>query len=132
MFNIFKIAGSALSAQSVRLNTIASNLANAESVAGPNGEPYRARQVVFGAKLLEDGKGYSVEAGPIVESTAPFRLVHEPSNPMADENGYVKMSNVNAVEDMVNMISASRSYQNSTEVISSVKSMMQKTLQIGS
>lgn len=131
MLDVFKVAGSALTAQSVRLNTTASNLANAESVVGPDGQPYRGKQVVFRTIPIRDGEAQGVQVSQIVQSAAPMRLVYEPNNPAADENGYVQMPNVNVVEEMVNMISASRSYQNNVEVINTARSLLQKTLTIG-
>ncbi|MDD2408573.1 MAG: flagellar basal body rod protein FlgC [Tepidiphilus sp.] len=131
MLDVFKVAGSALTAQSVRLNTTASNLANAESVVGPDGQPYRAKQVVFRTIPIRDGEAQGVQVSQIVQSAAPMRLVYEPNNPAADENGYVQMPNVNVVEEMVNMISASRSYQNNVEVVNTARSLLQKTLTIG-
>jgi flagellar basal-body rod protein FlgC len=129
-FNIFSIVGSALTAQSARLNAVASNLANADSVVGADGQPYRAKQVVFKATPVEGG-GIGVRVTRVVESTAPLRMQYDPSNPAANEQGYVAMPNVNVVDEMVNMISASRSYQNNVEVLNTAKSLMQKTLAIG-
>ena len=131
MLDVFKVAGSALTAQSVRLNTTASNLANAESVVGPDGQPYRGKQVVFRTTPMGEGPAQGVRVQEVVESAAPPRLVYEPNNPAADENGYVAMPNVNVVEEMVNLISASRSYQNNVEVINTARSLLQKTLTIG-
>jgi len=132
MLDVFKVAGSALTAQSVRLNTTASNLANAESVVGPDGQPYRAKQVVFRTTPMGDeGQAQGVQVSQIVQSAAPMRLVYEPNNPAADEHGYVQMPNVNVVEEMVNMISASRSYQNNVEVVNTARSLLEKTLTIG-
>ena len=130
MFNIFSIAGSALTAQSARLNAVASNLANADSMAGADGKPYRAKEVVFKATSV-DGGGLGVRVTGVVESAAPFRMTYDPKNPAADEKGYVAMPNVNVVEEMVNMISASRAYQNNAEVMNTAKSLMLKTLAIG-
>ncbi len=132
MLNVFKIAGSALTAQSVRMNTTASNLANADSVVGPDGESYKAKQVVFEAKPVEgtaDSVGVKVQQ--VVESTAPGRMVYEPANPAANAEGYVEMPNVNVVEEMVNMISASRSYQANAEVMNTARTLLQRTLSIG-
>jgi flagellar basal-body rod protein FlgC len=129
MFNIFNIAGSALTAQSARLNAVASNLANADSVAGADGQPYRAKQVVFAATPI--GGGYGVKVTQVVESNAPLRMNYDPKNPAANVDGYVAMPNVNPVEEMVNMISASRAYQTNAEVMSTAKSLMLKTLTIG-
>jgi flagellar basal-body rod protein FlgC len=133
MFNVFDIAGSALTAQSMRLNTTASNLANADSVTTETGQPYRAKQVVFAARQVPHaGPGsIGVRVTQIVESAAPMRLVYEPNSPAANAQGYVEMPNVNVVEEMVNMISASRSYQNNAEVMNTARTLLQRTLQIG-
>lgn len=129
-FRIFSIAGSALTAQSARLNAVASNLANADSVAGADGQPYRAKQVVFKATPVEGG-GIGVRVAQVVDSAAPLRMAYDPANPAANEKGYVAMPNVNVVEEMVNMISASRAYQTNAEVMSTTKSLLAKTLTIG-
>ena len=132
MFSIFGISGSAVSAQSQRLNVVASNLANADAVAGPDGQPYKARQVVFQTLAMDGETNAGVRVDVVTENQTAGRKVHEPANPMADAQGYVTHSNVNAVEEMVNMISASRSYQNNVEVMNTAKSLLLKTLQIGS
>lgn len=129
-FRIFSIAASALTAQSARLNAVASNLANADSVVGADGQPYRAKQVVFKAMPVEGG-GIGVRVMQVVESAAPPRLVYEPHNPAANAQGYVTMPNVNVVEEMVNMISASRAYQTNAEVMNTTKALLTKTLEIG-
>ena len=131
LFNVFSIAGSALTAQSARLNTVASNLANADSVVGADGQPYRAKQVVFKATPVEGG-GIGVRVTQVVDSAAPLRMTYDPKNPAANEQGYVAMPNVNVVDEMVNMISASRAYQTNTEIMSSAKSLLLKTLAIAS
>jgi flagellar basal-body rod protein FlgC len=135
MFRIFDVAGSAVSAQSQRLNVVASNLANADTVAGPDGQAYKARQVVFQTALMgpsgQPDSAAGVRVSTISEDQSPGRRVHDPKHPAADADGYVTYSNVNAVEEMVNMISASRSYQNSIEVMNTAKSLLQKTLQMG-
>ena len=131
MLNVFQIAGSALNAQSLRLNTTASNLANADSVTSEDGQPYRAKQVVFAARPVAGPAVVGVQVTQVVESAAPLRLVYEPNNPAANPDGYVEMPNVNVVEEMVNMISASRSYQNNAEVMSTARTLLQRTLQIG-
>jgi flagellar basal-body rod protein FlgC len=131
VFNVFSIAGSALSAQSARLNAVASNLANADSVAGSNGQPYRAKQVVFAATPIGADGGQGVKVTQVVESAAPLRLQYEPNSPFANEQGYVSMPNVNPVEEMVNMISASRAYQTNAEVMNTSKTLLLKTLAIG-
>lgn len=130
LFNVMNIAGSALTAQSARLNAVASNLANADSMVGADGQPYRAKQVVFRAMPVEGG-ALGVRAAQVVESQSPLRQIYDPTSPAADANGYVSMPNVNPVEEMVNMISASRSYQNNVEVLNAAKSLVQKTLAIG-
>ncbi|GLW61373.1 flagellar basal-body rod protein FlgC [Hydrogenophilus thermoluteolus] len=131
LLNVFQVAGSALSAQSVRLNTTASNLANVESVVDENGQPYRSKQVVFQVRPIQGEVAKGVRVKEIVESAAPFRMVYDPHNPAADANGYVRMPNVNIVEEMVNMISASRSYQNNVEVMNTARDLLKKTLSIG-
>ncbi|MCM5679416.1 flagellar basal body rod protein FlgC [Schlegelella sp. S2-27] len=131
MFKIFNISGSAVSSQSQRLNVVASNLANADSVAGPDGQAYKARQVVFQTVLMGEQGAAGVKVNQIAEDQTPGRRVHEPQHPQADAEGYVTYSNVNAVEEMVNMISASRSYQNNVEVMNTAKSLLLKTLQMG-
>ncbi|WP_397535774.1 flagellar basal body rod protein FlgC [Roseateles sp.] len=134
MFQIFNVSGSAVSAQSQRLNVVASNLANADTVAGPDGQAYKARQVVFQTELMGAGKDLGsagVRVSQITEDQSQGRRVHDPKHPQADAEGYVTYSNVNSVEEMVNMISASRSYQNNIEVMSTAKSLLLKTLQLG-
>lgn len=130
MLNVFHVAGSALSAQSMRLNTVSSNLANADSASGPDGRPYRARQVVFAAQPVA-GAAVGVRVTAVVESAAPPRIVYDPGNPAADARGFVTMPNVNVVEEMVNMISASRAYQSNVEVMNTARTLMQKTLALG-
>ena len=135
MFSIFNVSGSAVSAQAQRLNVVASNLANVDTVAGPDGQAYKSRQVVFqtllmGAPGQPDGAA-GVAVAQIAEDQTPGRRVHDPKHPQADAEGYVTYSNVNAVEEMVNMISASRSYQNNIEVMNTARSLLQKTLQLG-
>lgn len=131
LFNVFTIAGSALTAQSARLNAVASNLANADSVVGADGQPYRAKQVVFAATPVGNDGGQGVQVTQVVDSAAPLRLTYDPKSPYADKQGYVSMPNVNVVEEMVNMISASRSYQTNAEVMNTAKSLLLKTLAIG-
>lgn len=133
-FKIFDIAGSGMSAQSVRLNTTASNLANADSVSGDPAQVYKARHPLFEA--IRAGLGTSnanagVSVKGIYENQAPPTARYEPGNPLADVNGYVYAPNVNTVEEMVNMISASRSYQNNVEVMNTAKEMMLATLRLG-
>lgn len=135
LFSIFNVAGSAVSAQSQRLNVVASNLANADTVAGPDGQAYRARQVSFQTVLMnqsgQPGSAAGVRVATVTEDATPGRRVHDPKHPAADADGYVTYSNVNAVEQMVDMISASRSYQNNIEVMTTARSLLTKTLQLG-
>lgn len=134
LFQIFDVAGSAMSAQSVRLNVTASNLANADSVSGDPRRIYRARQPVFAAfrDAMNDAQNaVGVRVLGVVESKAPAPSHYQPDHPMADEDGYVYFSNVNAVEEMVNMLSASRSYQNNVEVINTSKELLMRTLNLG-
>ena len=111
MFSIFNVSGSAISSQSQRLNVVASNLANADAVAGPDGQGYKARQVVFETVPMGSEASSGVKVSSIKESNEPLRKVHNPMHPSADAEGYVTQSNVNPVEEMVNMISASRAYR---------------------
>ncbi|AZY49068.1 flagellar basal body rod protein FlgC [Bordetella avium] len=135
LLSIFEISGSALAAQSQRLNVAASNLANADSVAGPDGQPYRARQVVFQMNpALGQAAGQEiggVKVAAVVEDASPLKMVFDPKNPMADAQGYVAMPNVDPVAETVNMIAASRSYQANIEVLNTAKQLMQRTLTIG-
>jgi flagellar basal-body rod protein FlgC len=130
MMKIFTISGSAISAQSQRLNVVASNMANAESLAGPDGQTYKSRQVVFQTEPTKDGSA-GVKVSSIIEDSAPAKRVYEPGHPMADGEGFISQSNVNVVEEMVNMMSASRSYQNNIEVMNTARQLLQKTLQLG-
>jgi len=134
LFNVFDIAGSAMTAQSMRLNVVASNMANADSVTSSNGQPYRAKQVVFQAKPLNASmpKGAAgVVVAKVVDDPSPMKLIYDPKSPYANEQGYVTMPNVNVVEEMTNMISASRSYQANVEMMNTAKSMIQRTLALG-
>jgi flagellar basal-body rod protein FlgC len=137
MFQIFNVSGSAVSAQSQRLNVVASNLANVDTVAGPDGQAYKARQVTFQTEMMGQlgqpggAAAAGVKVSTITEDQTPGRKVHDPKHPQADAEGYVTYSNVNAVEEMVNMISASRSYQNNVEVMNTAKTLLMKTLQMG-
>jgi len=131
MFSIFSVSGSAISSQSQRLNVVASNLANADAVAGPDGQGYKARQVMFETVPMGSDASAGVKVSRILESKEPMHKVHNPTHPQADAQGYVTQSNVNPIEEMVNMISASRSYQNNVEVMNTAKSLLLKTLQIG-
>ena len=136
-FKVFDIAGSGLSAQSVRLNTVASNLANADSVTGDPATVYKARHPVFQAVHAAMRAGYNgqsaaaVRVGGIVESHAQATVRHDPGNPLADAQGNVYAPNVNVIEEMTDMISASRAYQNDVEVMSTAKDLMLATLKLG-
>lgn len=129
MSNVFYIAASALTAQSMRLNAVASNLANADSAHSSTGEGYKAKQVFFQAAPVDGSTPWAqgVRMTKVVEDSRPDRLVYEPHNPVADAKGYVAYPNVDPVEEMVNMISASRSYQTNVEVMSTAKDLMQRT-----
>lgn len=131
LFSILDVAGSALTAQSQRLNTTASNLANADSATSSTGEPYRAKQVIFSAQPVTADNSVGVRVSNIVQDQTPPRRVHDPRHPLADDKGYVNMPNVNVIEEMVNMISASRSYQTNAELMNTAKTLLLKTLQIG-
>lgn len=131
MLNVFQVAGSALHAQSLRLNTTASNLANADSLVSSDGQPYRAKQVVFAATPMAGPAAQGVRVTQVVDSAAPMRLVYDPKSPAANAEGYVTMPNVNVVEEMTNMISASRAYQTNADVMGTAKTLMEKTLAIG-
>jgi len=141
LLNVFEIAGSAMSAQSQRLNAVASNLANADSVTSSNGQPYRAKQVVFSALPIAGSAGAGSNAATsaasgvvvtsVIEDASPAKRVYDPKHAMADAQGYVTTSNVNVVEEMVNMIAASRAYQNNIEMLNTAKTLMLKTLTLG-
>ncbi len=137
MFTIFDTAGSGMAAQSLRLNTVASNLANAESVSSTPQGAYRAKEPLFAAVkqrvegALADAGAVGVKVEGVSESQAGIPSRYEPGNPMADANGYIYASNVNPVDELVNMISASRSYQNNVEVMNTTKQLMVKTLDLG-
>jgi flagellar basal-body rod protein FlgC len=130
LFNIFNVSGSAMSAQAQRLNATASNLANADSATSATGQAYRAKQVVFEAVPLEGG-GTSVKVAQVIEDPSPLKQVYDPKHPMADDKGYVSMPNVNVVDEMVNMLSASRSYQTNVETMNAAKTLLLKTLTLG-
>jgi flagellar basal-body rod protein FlgC len=134
LFSAFQIAGSGATAQGQRLNVVASNLANADSAAGPDGQTYKSRQVVFQAMQAKDGVNgaQGVQVQKVITDDSPGRRVHDPKHPMADAEGYVTLPNVSVAEEMVNMISAARGYENNIEVMNTAKSLLQKTLQLGS
>jgi flagellar basal-body rod protein FlgC len=130
LFDVFAISGSAVSAQSKRLNVVASNLANADSATSATGEAYRAKAVVFESVPTQSGAS-AVRVREVVEDPSPLKQVYDPKHPMADEKGYVAMPNVNVVDEMVNMLSASRSYQTNVETMNAAKAMLQRTLTLG-
>ena len=129
LLSVFDISASALSAQSRRLNVAASNLANADSVAGPDGETYRAKQVVFESRAR--GHIGGVHTVGLVQSSAPLPKEYHPSHPLADDEGYITRPDVEPVHEMINMLSASRSYQANVEVMNTSKQMIIKTLTLG-
>jgi flagellar basal-body rod protein FlgC len=138
LFNVFNTAGSALNAETIRLNTTASNLANAESVNGDVTKIYRARHPVFqtmmdtsAANFDEQDAGVGVKVLGVVESTAPPLLRYEPENPAANKDGYVYASNVNSIEEMTNMISANRSFATNIEAINTARDLLLKTIAMG-
>ena len=130
--NVFQIAASALTAQSMRLNAVASNLANVDSAHASTGEGYKAKQVMFQATAINKAAPWAqgVRMTQVVEDKSPPRMVYDPKHPLADPKGYVAYPNVDAVEEMVNMISASRSYQTNAEVMVTTKSLLQRTLAV--
>ena len=135
LFSVFDVAGSALSAQTLRLNTTSSNLANANSASSSSDQTYKAREPVFASMLNneagEDNGTVGVQVLGIVEKQDPARKEYNPGNPLADEKGYVYMPNVNVIEEMANMISASRSYQTNVEVMNTAKQMLMRTISLG-
>ncbi len=135
LYNVFNVAGSSMSAQSVRLNTVASNLANADAVATNEADAYRSRQPVFAAVMEALGNNNTssvpVRVAAVVESQAPARQEYQPDHPLANKEGYIYKSNVNSIEEMANMMSASRSYQDNVEVFNTSKQLLLKTLSLG-
>ena len=150
LYNVFDIAGSSMSAQSVRLNTVASNLANADVVSSTQAGAYRSRQPVFAAVMdalnstgqnvgqsgaaqygMAQGQSPGVRVAAIVEDNAVARKEYQPEHPLANKEGYIFKSNVNAIEEMANMMAASRSYQNNVEVFNTSKQLLLKTLNMG-
>ncbi len=129
-FRIFNIAGSALSAQNVRLNTVASNLANADTVASTPDAAYRARQPVFSTQAVPGG-GVGVAVAKVTQSAEQPQRQYQPGHPLADAEGYVYAANVNVVEQMANMISASQSYRSNLELMNTAKDLMLRTLNVG-
>jgi len=138
LFNVFNVAGSALNAETIRLNTTASNLANAESVNGDESKVYRARHPVFQTMMNTDEAGFDGQAAAVgvrvlgvVESTAPPLMRYQPDNPSANKDGYVFESNVNSIEEMTNMISANRSFATNVEAINTARDLLLKTIAMG-
>ncbi|MFW9697970.1 flagellar basal body rod protein FlgC [Vibrio parahaemolyticus] len=134
LFNVFNVTGSAMSAESVRLNTTSSNLANADSVSSSAKDTYKARHAVFGAELsnaMRGGDTVLVKVLGIVESDKPLSAEYNPDHPLANDEGYIYKPNVNVMEEMANMISASRAYQTNVQVADSSKQMLLRTLQMG-
>jgi flagellar basal-body rod protein FlgC len=135
LFNVFSISGTGMSAQSVRLNTTASNIANADSVSSSVDQTYRARHPVFAAEMQKAAAGQNESVGVqvlgVVESNKPLNVEYAPDHPMADGEGYIYKPNVNVIEEMTNMISASRSYQTNVQLAESAKNMLNKTLTLG-
>ena len=131
MFSIFSVSGSAISSQSQRLNVVASNLANVDAVAGPDGQVYKARQAVFETTPLGADSASGVRVKSIQEREQPGRRQLDPTHPLADAEGYVTHSNVNAVEELVNMLSASPPSQTNGEVMKTAQTLLRKTLQMG-
>lgn len=132
--DISQIAGSAMAAQTVRLNTVASNLANADSVAGNEGDTYRARKPVFAAVMNEGpnaANGGRVQVLDVVESAEPLRKVYDPGNPLANAEGMVFYPNVNQVAEMTDMMSASRAFETNVEVLGRIRTMQQSLLKLG-
>ena len=134
LFNVFNVTGSAMSAESIRLNTTSSNLANADSVSSSAKDTYKARHAVFGAELsnaMSGGDTVPVKVMGIVESDKPLNAEYNPDHPLANDEGYIYKPNVNVMEEMANMISASRAYQTNVQVADSSKQMLLRTLQMG-
>ena len=128
---ILDVAGTALTAQSKRLNVVASNLANADSATSSADTTYHAKQVVFRALSMGSNIDKGVKVAAVVDDPSPLRTVYDPKHPLANADGYVTYPNVNPVEEMVNMLSASRAYQNQVDVMNTTKSLLQKTLTLG-
>lgn len=129
--NVFNIAGSAMSAQAIRLNTVASNLANAESTTAVAEETYKAKQVIFKTQPIGSTLSLGVQVERIIEDQAEPKIVHNPSHPHANSEGFVTLPNVNLTQQMVDMISSSRAYQNNVETMNAAKNMLLKTLTLG-
>nr|WP_136249990.1 flagellar basal body rod protein FlgC [Ningiella ruwaisensis] len=135
LFNVMNISSSGMAAENVRLNTTASNIANANSVSSSYDQTYRARHPVFAAAMdqanAQQSKGVGVEVKGIVESQKPLQIEYAPGNPMADENGYIYKPNVNIVEEMADMMSASKAYETNVQVADTTKRIFRRVLQLG-
>jgi flagellar basal-body rod protein FlgC len=133
MFNILDISASAMHAQTVRLNTVASNMANVDSISSNKEDTYRSKQPVF-QEILEGSKSGptgGVRVKEIVENQAPLKMEYSPNHPMSNDEGYIFRPNVNEVEEMANMMSASRSYETNIEVLNTSKQLLLRTIQLG-
>ncbi len=134
LLNVFEIAGSAMSAQTIRMNVTASNMANVDAVSSSTGQTYRARHPVFQtlySDSMKDGLSSGVRVSGILESQSPLRKEYQPDHPKADEEGYIFYPNVNPIEEMTNMMSATRTFQNNVEIINASKQMLLRTLSMG-
>ena len=141
LYNVFDISGSGMSSQSIRMNSISSNIANAESVTSSLGDVYRAKKPIFQTVFLDEmdgnqefgvsGAGQGVLVTDIVEDQSPLDMRYEPDHPFANEEGYVAYPNVNVIAEMTDMISASRGFQNNVEVLNTTRQMMQKIINMG-
>lgn len=131
--NVFKIASSGMTAQSMRLNVVASNIANVESAVASNGDPYKARRVVFTPIPVRPGltQVTGVRVTAVVEDQSPPKMKYDPGHPLANEQGYVVMPNINPVEEMADMIAASRAYQTNVEMVNNTKTLLRAALGIG-
>ena len=129
--NTFEIASSAMNAQAIRLNTIASNLANADSTTAAPEDTYKAKQVIFQTQALGSANSMGVRVQKIIEDLTPPKVMHNPSHPHANSEGFVSLPNVNLTQQMVDMISSSRAYQNNVETMNAAKNLLLKTLTIG-
>ena len=135
LFNVMNISGTGMAAENIRLNTTASNIANANSVSSSYGDTYRARHPIFAAALEkashDQSKGVGVNVLGIVESQKPLNIEYAPNNPMADEQGYIYKPNINVVEEMANMLSASKAYETNVQIADTTKRIYRRVLQLG-
>ncbi|MBU6459502.1 MAG: flagellar basal body rod protein FlgC [Proteobacteria bacterium] len=131
LFSVFNIANSALSAESVRLNVVASNLANDDSINPITRQPYRAKEVEFRVDPLNGSAGEGVRVAGIIEDQSPPKMVYEPNNPYANAKGFVAKPNINPINEMIDMISASRAYSTNVDIMNTAKQLLVKTLTLG-